>query len=163
MNRKVTMNLGLAGLLSFFLSANLGVLAGVTAVARPDLSATNSFYIANRPPLAPSPFLKLPIGSITPRGWLRHQLELEKDGAASMVATERAAYTARSVRLFKTNCTGSGSKAFSMSWAGVYDSVGDYQNDNGNTSVQLSGHAVYSAADTLFWSATVVNTVATLP
>jgi hypothetical protein len=90
-------------------------------------------------------------------------LELEKDGAASMVATERAAHLARSVRLFKTNCTGSGSKAFTMTWAGVYDSVGDYQNDNGNTSVQLSGHAVYSSADTLFWSCSVVNTVATLP
>ena len=90
-------------------------------------------------------------------------LELEKDGAASMVSTERTAYTNRSVRLFKTNCTGSGSKAFAMTWAGVYDSVGDYTNADGNTTVQLSGHAVYSSADSLFWTATVINTVASLP
>src|SRR5881397_710465 len=38
------------------------------------------FYRANRPPLLPSPFIKLPIGSIRPKGWLRHQLVLEANG-----------------------------------------------------------------------------------
>jgi hypothetical protein len=37
-------------------------------------------YVANRPPLTPSPFIKLPIGSIRPRGWLRQQLVLEAGG-----------------------------------------------------------------------------------
>ncbi|HMJ66423.1 MAG TPA: beta-L-arabinofuranosidase domain-containing protein, partial [Candidatus Binatia bacterium] len=33
-----------------------------------------------REPLLPSPLIKLPIGAIEPRGWLRHQLELEANG-----------------------------------------------------------------------------------
>jgi hypothetical protein len=39
-----------------------------------------SVYPGNRAPLVPSPFVKLPIGAITPRGWLRTVLEEERDG-----------------------------------------------------------------------------------
>lgn len=46
----------------------------------PALAAGNPHYIGNRAPLAPSPLLKLPIGSIRPKGWLRQQLTLEAEG-----------------------------------------------------------------------------------
>ena len=45
--------------------------------AGPDI---NSFYVTNRPPLVSSAFMKLPFGSIKPKGWLRAQLELEANG-----------------------------------------------------------------------------------
>ncbi|MGV9353638.1 beta-L-arabinofuranosidase domain-containing protein [Streptomyces misionensis] len=37
-------------------------------------------YTANRAPLRQEPFLRLPPGSITPKGWLRTQLDLQLDG-----------------------------------------------------------------------------------
>jgi hypothetical protein len=48
--------------------------------ATPPTIGANSFYISNGPALAASPLVKLPIGSIVPKGWLRHQLELEAQG-----------------------------------------------------------------------------------
>ena len=37
-------------------------------------------YIHNQAPLAPSPFMRLPITAITPKGWVRHMLDLEREG-----------------------------------------------------------------------------------
>jgi len=48
-------------------------------VAKGDAQA-KPLYLGNRPPLLSSPFMKLPIGSITPKGWLRQQLVLEASG-----------------------------------------------------------------------------------
>lgn len=47
---------------------------------KPDATQKNLFYPGNRAPLQPSPFIKLPIGAITPQGWLRRQLELDASG-----------------------------------------------------------------------------------
>ncbi len=69
------------------LANGLLLLAGVAAaaesietVARPATTRVNPFYVGNRAPLLPGPLVKLPIGSITPQGWLRQQLELQASG-----------------------------------------------------------------------------------
>ncbi len=46
----------------------------------PDSAQGNAFYHGNRSPLLPSPLVKLPVGAIEPRGWLRTQLQLQADG-----------------------------------------------------------------------------------
>ncbi len=52
----------------------------ITIVSKPGTETKNDFYVGNRPPLLPSPLLKLPIRVIKPQGWLRKQLELEANG-----------------------------------------------------------------------------------
>jgi len=52
----------------------------IKVVPLPDTSQTNHHYVGNRSPLEPAPFLKLPPGSIKPKGWLLNMLILEKNG-----------------------------------------------------------------------------------
>ncbi len=52
----------------------------IDVMTAPPTEGGNDYYVGNRPPLLPSPFMKLPIGSITPKGWVRHELDLMRDG-----------------------------------------------------------------------------------
>lgn len=50
------------------------------SVQTPPAEGRNSHYVSNRAPLLPSPLIKLPIGSIRPKGWLLSQLQLMREG-----------------------------------------------------------------------------------
>jgi len=84
-NRRRRVQLILGTMLGFFVIA-----AGSSAVASdtdgiriadtPVTARENAFYQGNRRPLLPDPLIKLPIGAVRPRGWIRGQLELMADG-----------------------------------------------------------------------------------
>ncbi|WP_347245047.1 beta-L-arabinofuranosidase domain-containing protein [Thermogutta sp.] len=49
-------------------------------IDRPPTELGIHHYPANRPPLLPSPLVKLPVGAVRAEGWLKTQLQLEADG-----------------------------------------------------------------------------------
>ena len=69
--------LGVAVTTCVFASSDNG---SVTVVDRPDIQSANANYTGYRPPLRPLNFIKLPVGSIQPEGWMRKFLELQHDG-----------------------------------------------------------------------------------
>ena len=52
----------------------------VRVVKAPPTDKRTAHYFSNREPLTVSPFVKLPIGTIAPKGWLRSMLEIQRDG-----------------------------------------------------------------------------------
>ena len=78
--KNVLYTAGLLGSLAF-----LPVTPPVTAVMvvdRPATEGRNAFYVSNQSPLQPDYFVKLPVGSIQPKGWLLETINRQADGLA---------------------------------------------------------------------------------
>ena len=67
-------------------ATSLAALGNVTVVDRP-LPGTSNNYTNFRAPLQQAPLLKLPVGKVQPKGWLRNYLELQRDGLNGKLGT----------------------------------------------------------------------------
>ena len=56
------------------------VVASVAVLPHPPTADRNDFYAGYRAPLLSTPLVELPVGTVTPRGWLRKQLALQAAG-----------------------------------------------------------------------------------
>ena len=70
----------LASVLAAMVSTAYADETKVSRLARPRTEPAVTLYPGNRAPLLPSPMVKLPVGAVKPRGWLRKQMELMADG-----------------------------------------------------------------------------------
>lgn len=52
----------------------------VAFVKTPPTTGANKFYLVNRAPLAQTPLVKLPVGSVIANGWLREYLKRQRSG-----------------------------------------------------------------------------------
>ena len=52
----------------------------VSLVDIPDASKGIDCTVVNRKPLCPNPVAKLPLGTVRPRGWIAHQIQLMVNG-----------------------------------------------------------------------------------
>lgn len=52
----------------------------LAVVDKPDTTQSSRHYAGNRPPLLPSPLIRLPIGCVRPAGWTHRVLRLQADG-----------------------------------------------------------------------------------
>ena len=54
--------------------------AEVSFVEKIDSQSTNQYYVSNRAPLVPSALIKLPVGAVKPKGFLKEYLLRQKEG-----------------------------------------------------------------------------------
>lgn len=83
-------------------------------------------------------------------------MELED---SSIVAVERGIYRSNGTRLIRLRAAPTAALQFQIDMAAKYDSISDYENSDGNTTVTFEGHGVASSTDSLALTFTVLNSV----
>ncbi|CAN5585854.1 glycoside hydrolase family 127 protein [soil metagenome] len=78
-NKKILFTFFVTTVVINFVSAQINTTV-VANVKRPNISKVNKYYTSNKVPLRPLSFIKLPVGSIKPQGWILKYLELQRDG-----------------------------------------------------------------------------------
>ena len=92
----------MAGLGTITLSFTSSAGQEAAVVDRPSTVALSANYVSNQSPLKPLHFIKLPVGSIRPEGWLRKYLELQRDGLTGHLG-EISAWLAKKNNAWLTN------------------------------------------------------------
>lgn len=97
------------------------------------------------------------------RPTVTYSLTLELESDTGVVAAERAAWVAKTLRLLQLKISGATTSELKINIAGKHTNVGEYQNSDGNTVVEISGEAKYGSTDALFASFVLKNSLAAVP
>src|SRR6476620_8145005 len=101
----------------------------ISVVERPPTAKSNAFYVSNRQPLLPLHFIKLPVGSIKPEGWILKYLQLQRDGLTGKLGEISAWLDKNNNAWFSSNGQGDHGWEEVPYWLKGYGDLGYILND----------------------------------
>ncbi len=132
----------------------------VTTIEKTSFKSINNFYVSNKAPLQPLQFVKLPVGSIQPKGWIKKYLELQRDGLTGHLGEISAWLDKKNNAWFSGNGTGDHGWEEVPYWLKGYGDLGYILNDKSiiaETKLWLNKVFQSQRADGYFGPAIVEN------